>query len=64
MVESPLEFIRPRQPKPEWLKVRAPGSENYLRLRGIMRDLSSTPCAKMRTARTSASAGITEPRPS
>ena len=31
--------MRPREPKPEWLKVRAPGSENYLRLRGIMRDL-------------------------
>src|SRR5215216_4870734 len=39
MVEAPLQFIRPREPKPEWLKVRAPGSENYLRLRGIMRDL-------------------------
>jgi lipoic acid synthetase len=39
MVEAPLEFVGPRQPKPEWLKVRAPGSENYLRLRGIMRDL-------------------------
>ena len=38
-VEAPLEFIRPRAPKPEWLKVRAPGSENYLRLRGIMREL-------------------------
>ena len=24
----------PREPKPEWLKVRAPGSENYLRLQG------------------------------
>jgi lipoic acid synthetase len=47
----PLNFIRgrkkrvleteapPRQPKPEWLKVRAPGSENYLRLKGIMREL-------------------------
>jgi len=44
----PLNFIRgrrkridelPRQPKPEWLKVRAPGSENYLRLKGLMRDL-------------------------
>ena len=23
-----------RQPKPEWLKVRAPGSENYHRLKG------------------------------
>ena len=38
-VEAPLHFIKPREPKPEWLKVRAPGSENYLRLRGIMRDL-------------------------
>jgi lipoyl synthase len=45
---SPLTFIRgrkkrldemPRGGKPEWLKVRAPGSENYLRLKGIMRDL-------------------------
>jgi lipoyl synthase len=34
-----LAFVRPREPKPEWLKVRAPGSENYLRLRGIMRGL-------------------------
>jgi lipoic acid synthetase len=39
-VEAPLEFIRPREPKPEWLKVRAPGSENYLRLKGIMKDLA------------------------
>jgi lipoyl synthase len=38
-VEIPVEFIRPREPKPEWLKVRAPGSSNYLRLRGLMRDL-------------------------
>src|ERR671939_560287 len=29
----------PRQPKPEWLKVRAPGSENYHRLKGLMRGL-------------------------
>jgi lipoic acid synthetase len=29
----------PRGGKPEWLKVRAPGSENYLRLKGLMRDL-------------------------
>lgn len=35
----PLTFVRPREPKPDWLKVRAPGSENYLRLRGIMRGL-------------------------
>src|SRR6478736_4993343 len=48
MTTIPLPFIRgrrtrpealPRQPKPEWLKVRAPGSENYHRLKGIMRDL-------------------------
>jgi lipoic acid synthetase len=50
---APLEFIRgrvlrrpgpsapagPREPKPAWLKVRAPGSPNYVRLRGLMRDL-------------------------
>src|SRR6478735_8715994 len=29
----------PRAPKPEWLKVRAPGSENYHRLKGLMRTL-------------------------
>jgi lipoic acid synthetase len=39
VVEAPLTFVRPREPKPEWLKVRAPGSENYLKLRGIMRGL-------------------------
>ena len=39
MVEAPLEFIRPREPKPAWLKVRAPGSENYLRLKGVMKQL-------------------------
>jgi lipoic acid synthetase len=38
-VESPLEFVKPRDPKPEWLKVRAPGSENYVRLKAIMKDL-------------------------
>ena len=37
--DAPLVFVPPRQPKPDWLKVRAPGSENYLRLRGIMRAL-------------------------
>jgi lipoic acid synthetase len=51
LATAPLNFIRgrkkrsdaapelPRQPKPEWLKVRAPGSENYLRLKGLMRGL-------------------------
>jgi lipoic acid synthetase len=37
--EAPLEFVHPRQPKPGWLKVRAPGSDNYLRLKGLMHDL-------------------------
>jgi len=30
---------RPRQSKPEWLKVRAPGSPDYLRLKSLMRGL-------------------------
>ena len=34
----PVQFVRPRAPKPEWLKVRAPGSPNYVRLKGLMRD--------------------------
>jgi lipoyl synthase len=33
----PAVFVRPRAPKPEWLKVRAPGSPNYLRLKDLMR---------------------------
>jgi lipoyl synthase len=40
MSVAPLEFIRPNQPKPSWLKVKAPGSENFLRLKGIMSDLN------------------------
>jgi lipoyl synthase len=48
MQPIPLNLIRgrkkrtddlPRVPKPEWLKVRAPGSENYQRLKGLMRTL-------------------------
>jgi lipoic acid synthetase len=35
----PLTPITPRVPKPEWLKVRAPGSPSYLRLKSLMRDL-------------------------
>src|SRR2546428_1530036 len=31
---------RPREPKPEWLKVRAPGSPSYLRLKRLMRELN------------------------
>jgi lipoic acid synthetase len=36
----PLVPAQPRQPKPDWLKVRAPGSPSYLRLKGIMRELN------------------------
>jgi len=44
----PVDMIRGRHkrreqpervPKPEWLKVRAPGSPNYLKLKGMMREL-------------------------
>lgn len=34
-----MHFVRSRAPKPDWLKVRAPGSENYLRLKGLMQSL-------------------------
>ena len=48
-VDAPVEFIRPREPKPEWLKVRAPGSENYLRLKGLMQSLKlHTVCEEAR----------------
>jgi lipoic acid synthetase len=36
----PLTPGGPRIPKPEWLKVRAPGSPSYLRLKGLMRELN------------------------
>jgi lipoyl synthase len=35
----PLADAPPRLPKPEWLKVRAPGSPSYTRLKTLMRDL-------------------------
>jgi lipoic acid synthetase len=39
----------PRQPKPDWLKVRAPGSSSYLRLKAIMRNLGlHTVCEEAR----------------
>ena len=31
---------RAREPKPDWLKVRAPGSPSHLRLKGLMRELN------------------------
>src|SRR5262249_17033098 len=36
----PLTPSQPRAPKPDWLKVRAPGSPRYLRLKGLMRELN------------------------
>jgi lipoic acid synthetase len=45
----PLSPAHPRQPKPEWLKVRAPGSPSYLRLKGLMRELGlHTVCEEAR----------------
>jgi lipoic acid synthetase len=45
----PIGDLRARAPKPSWLKVRAPGSSNYLRLKGLMRDLQlHTVCEEAR----------------
>ena len=45
----PLTPVAPREPKPEWLKVRAPGSPSYLRLKGLMRELNlHTVCEEAR----------------
>jgi lipoic acid synthetase len=45
----PLTLVEPRAPKPEWLKVRAPGSPSYLRLKELMRDLKlHTVCEEAR----------------
>ena len=45
----PLVPVGDKPPKPEWLKVRAPGSAGYLRLKGIMRDLGlHTVCEEAR----------------
>ena len=38
-----------REPKPSWLKVKAPGSPSYLRLKGLMRELDlHTVCEEAR----------------
>ena len=48
-VEAPLAYVKPREPKPEWLKVRAPGSNNYLRLNGLIKELKlHTVCEEAR----------------
>jgi lipoic acid synthetase len=45
----PLVPAKPRQPKPAWLKVRAPGSPEYLHLKGLMRGLNlHTVCEEAR----------------
>src|SRR6187397_3647095 len=45
----PLSPAQPRIPKPDWLKVKAPGSPSYLRLKSIMRDLNlHTVCEEAR----------------
>jgi lipoic acid synthetase len=36
---SPLVLVRRREPKPEWLKVKAPGSPAYVRLKRLMGEL-------------------------
>src|SRR3954468_14034821 len=49
MVEGPLEFIRPREPKPAGLKRGGRGSENYLRLKSVMQELKlHTVCEEAR----------------
>ena len=45
----PLTPARRREPKPEWLKVRAPGSPSYLRLKTLMGELNlHTVCEEAR----------------
>ena len=45
----PLAEATQRRPKPEWLKVRAPGSDNYRRLKELMRGLElHTVCEEAR----------------
>jgi lipoic acid synthetase len=45
----PLTEVRQRRPKPEWLKVRAPGSDTYRRLKELMRGLElHTVCEEAR----------------
>ena len=46
---APVANSQLREPKPEWLKVRAPGSPSYLRLKGLMRSLNlHTVCEEAR----------------
>jgi lipoyl synthase len=38
-VDRPIVFIRSREQKPSWLKVKAPGSPEYIRLKRLMGEL-------------------------
>src|SRR5436305_12282193 len=38
LLDLPVIESKPRQPRPEWLKVRIPSGENYSRLNKIMRE--------------------------
>ncbi|HSC78419.1 MAG TPA: hypothetical protein VLB32_07635, partial [Candidatus Acidoferrales bacterium] len=40
LVNLPIIQPPPREPRPEWLKVRLPGGENYTHLKGLMGRLS------------------------
>lgn len=44
-----MQLVRPTEPKPPWLKVRAPGSKNYLYLKNLMKELNlHTVCEEAR----------------
>src|SRR5438045_9232844 len=44
-----IAAVPPRVPRPDWLKVRVPGGENYLELKAIMRGLGlHTVCEEAR----------------
>jgi lipoic acid synthetase len=49
MSSPPPNSNAPREPKPEWLKVRAPGGENYARIKTTLRKLDlHTVCEEAR----------------
>lgn len=49
MSDSSTTAKKPHQPKPEWLKVRAPAGENYTRIKGMLSDLKlATVCQEAR----------------
>lgn len=49
MSDSSATAKKPHQPKPEWLKVRAPAGENYARIKNMLGDLKlATVCQEAR----------------